>query len=361
MYTPEYEALVACATRISDQWRELDRDYEAFPAVVLELTKDLDLSYFGQLQNLHRLGADPRVAELQRPSTFSDLYFKLYDDGHYWVEVLNWWASDVNTHDHDFSGVQFQLTGKSLNVTVKFRADEAVEGVELGHFEVAQATVWEPGTTSIVVAGDGEPHQVCHLNLPTVSLLFRTHPMPELGPQNNYFAPFMRGSYKIATIAVRTRLKMLRMLARSDQEIFEERFWQSVREQTVQANLFTIVKLGDLLYTEKYAHLLAGFAGSGIAGAEMITQAVGHYRATDYLKALMKDRVGPDGLDGLSIATLASGWDGASLGAIQEQLASQGWATDVDQSLVRAFEDGSIRRQGDINRILRRFGRQLTR
>jgi hypothetical protein len=352
MSIPEYDALVECATRVSKEWEQVDREIDAFPAIVCELTKNLDLSYFGELANLHRVGRDPRVGDLQRPSTFSDLYFKLYDDGHYWVEVLNWWASDLNIHDHDFSGVQFQLTGRSLNVTFKFQGEDLVQGIQPGRFDVGQATVWTPGVNSPVIAGDGEPHSVCHLDLPTVSLLFRTYPVPELGPQRNYFPPELRGSYRIATTAMRTRLKILRMLSRSDAEQFRRAFRETVEEQTVQENVFTVIKMTDILFSAQFAHLLTDLAESDIERGSTIVAAAGHYRSTDYLKALMKERPGNDSI---SIAALASSWDEESLRAIQGQLAAAGWETDIGPALLRAVRDGALRDRSDIDRILRRY------
>src|SRR5690348_9352630 len=100
---------------ISDEWRKHDNDCAAFPDIVCSKTKGLDLSYFGELSNLVETLEDPHVAVLQTPSTFSDLYVQLFNNGRFHVEVLNWWRSDINIHDHDFSGVQFQLKGLSLN------------------------------------------------------------------------------------------------------------------------------------------------------------------------------------------------------------------------------------------------------
>ncbi|ALE73013.1 hypothetical protein AD006_15295 [Pseudonocardia sp. EC080610-09] len=298
------------------------------------------------------------MGDLQQPSTFSDLYFKLYDDGHYWVEVLNWWASDLNIHDHDFSGVQFQLSGKSLDVTFKFQGDDIQEGVQPGRFDINQATVWTPGTASVVLPGDAAPHSVCHLNLPTVSLLFRTYPVAELGPQRNYFPPDVRGSYKVATTAMRTRLKIMRMLSRSDPDAFREAFRGTTQGQTVQANLFTVIKMTDILFTPQYSALLAELASSDVLLGDVVVNAGAHYRSTDFLKALMKERPGSGSLgDGsVSIAALASSWDEHSLNMILSQLSDAGWKTDVGGALSRAVGDGSLAGAGDADRILRRYG-----
>src|ERR1700744_3691045 len=110
-----HQALLAVMPKIEKAWRRFDNNCAYFADIVYEHTRDLDLSPFGELSNLTRLLQDPSVASIQQASLFADFFFKLCDNGLFWIEVLNWWGSDINIHDHDFSGMQFQLKGDSLN------------------------------------------------------------------------------------------------------------------------------------------------------------------------------------------------------------------------------------------------------
>ncbi|MGH9995123.1 MAG: hypothetical protein ACRD4J_07800, partial [Nitrososphaeraceae archaeon] len=64
------------------------------------------MSITSQVQKCHRESfaflQHPSVAILQQLSSLSDLYIRLYDNGRFWVEVLNWWSLDISIHDHDF-------------------------------------------------------------------------------------------------------------------------------------------------------------------------------------------------------------------------------------------------------------------
>src|SRR5689334_3210227 len=90
---------------IDQEWQRKGLGLEEFPELVWERTRDLDLRPLAALPSTVALLDRPEIARHQESSSFSDLYLRLYDNGHFWIEVLNWWGSDINIHDHDFSGV----------------------------------------------------------------------------------------------------------------------------------------------------------------------------------------------------------------------------------------------------------------
>lgn len=328
----EYEELVSLADRLSVTWAEAGRQVADFPQLAARVTAGADLSYFGDLANLTRLMEQPEVAKLQRTSNFSDLYFMLYDDGHYWIEVLNWWGSDINIHDHDFSGVQHQLTGESLNIKYAFEGSEAFAGIDQGSMNVATAEIWRAGDMSLILPGAQEPHTVNHLTVPTVSLLFRTHPNPAYGPQNNYFPPGVRSSYGVADIAYRTRLKSLRVLSRGDRAEFHRSFRYVWDLQSEAQNLFTIIKMVDVLFREEHSSLVQAIGSDSISGL-MLAECGAYFRATDFLLNTIKKMPGLTDDQTLAVAVLAAGWDRNSIEAVVQQLGAQGRNVDLGTSV----------------------------
>ena len=224
--------MLEVARSIEREWLAHDNDCDQFPGIVYRLTEKLDLSEFGDLSNLPALLQNPYTASLQRPSTFSDLYLKLYDNGRFWIEVLNWWGSDINVHDHNFSGVQFQLKGNSLNVGYHFDAKERMTNLNFGELSVVDAEIWKKVTARLSEPGTIAPHNVSHLDVPTVSLLIRTHPVLAYGHQWNYLAPGVTGNYGVADIIFRKKVGALRLLSKGPRDDFHRTVRKVLQSQT---------------------------------------------------------------------------------------------------------------------------------
>jgi hypothetical protein len=271
---------------IDAEWSQAGRSLESFPGIAWRHTDRLDLTPLGQLEACAALLDAPAIAALQQPSSFSDLYLRLYDNGHFWVEVLNWWQSDINVHDHDFSGVQFQLCGEALNIQYAFDTDEECDGIRFGTLRVDSAARWSPGSRSLVVPGRQAPHNVCHLGCPTVSLLIRTHPRTGYGPQWNYFAPGVAASYDVADLCFRKRVKALRLLAQHDESpVFEQAFRHYTTGLDLRQLLFVLMKMIDILFDTHRVHLVHELLASGRPHIADIIEAVSVHRAAEVVKA----------------------------------------------------------------------------
>lgn len=324
-----YDALLQATAAIEAQWRSVDNECDAFADIVWRVTDGLDLSAFGDLTYLTELLTLPQIAALQHPSTFSDLYLKLFDNGRFWVEVLNWWGSDINVHDHNFSGVQFQLTGRSLNVVYRYEAEATLSDITLGHLAVGRAELWRQGVRSIVRPGAAEPHNVSHLDVPTVSLLIRTHPVARYGHQNNYLAPDVTGNYSVADIVFRKKVGALRLMAKGRPEAFSKAFRHVLAHQTHAENLFTMLKMMDILFRAEHTHLLEAYAEEGELESRLV-RAVAFSRAQNYLTNGLKYVDDLTDEEVLLVSALASSFDEPSLAHITADLARDGHSLDCE-------------------------------
>jgi hypothetical protein len=270
----------------------------------------------------------PEIARLQQLSSFSDLYIKLYDNGRFWVEILNWWGSDINIHDHDFSGIQFQLCGYSLNVDYAFAESEDRGDLRLGKVTVTGAKVWHPGDRSVVMPGRETPHNVCHLNLPTVSLLVRTHPARKFGPQWNYFPPGVAANYGIADAVFRKNVKALRLLTRGDLQQFRRAFRRYAACSKPEQLLFTLIKMIDIVFEPRFVELLHDLIESGDPVRESIVEAAAYHRAIEAIKVL-RHRFELSWDERLALSVVGSSFDAESVGAISERLMAGEFDGDV--------------------------------
>lgn len=274
-------------TEIDAAWAAVGRSLEAFPDIVRDHTAGLDLTPFGVLEDVVELLDERTIAEQQRLSSFSDLYLRIFDNSHFWVEILNWWGSDINIHDHDFSGVQFQLKGDAFNLLYVFDAAEVVEGVSIGEVTLKSAERWVEGRTSVVLPGRLAPHNVCHVGMPTVSLLIRTHPRRSYGPQWNYFPPGIAASYQVADVCFRKRVGALRLLARGeDRPAFHRAFRTYVQELALNQLLFVLVKMIDIVFETAHVELVLELAESARPYVSEVIRAVAAHKAAEVIKAL---------------------------------------------------------------------------
>ncbi len=277
------------ASLVEVKWTRLNNDYNIFPEVVLEEFKNFDFSYFAELSNLSQILNDPSIRSLQSPSSFSDLYYKIFDNGKFWIEILNWWGLDINIHDHDFSGVQFQLLGESFNTVYNYEDEETYHDIAFGSYNIKRVELWKAGDYSIVRPGRVEPHNVVHLSTPTVSLLIRTHPHQNYGPQNNYFPPLIRANYGLADGFFRKKVALLRLLATGNKENFHKTFKEIVSNQNASENLFTIIKMADILFTHDNSELLLDTLNSIDTVTEVMIQAGAYYKNVTFLSYIVKN------------------------------------------------------------------------
>lgn len=316
------ESILQKAKLIEEKWLKSENSYEEFPSIVLSEFQDFDFFYFSELSNLPEILDDASIRKLQGPSSFSDLYYRIFDNGKFWIEILNWWGLDINIHDHDFSAVQFQLAGESFNTVYSFTDQQKIPNLTYGSFDIKRVELWQPGDYSVVKPGRSEPHNVVHLNIPSVSLLIRTHPHSSYGPQNNYFPPNLRANYGLADNYFRKKIALLRLLSKGDKEKFFKTFKTIVSNQSSSENLFTIIKMTDVLFSKQNENLLIDFSDSKKTMNQLIIQAGASYKNVTFLTYIVKNTDGLSQNDLYLIAILICSFDKKSFNNIYSKFRS---------------------------------------
>ena len=312
---------------IRRDWQRVDNRAECFPEIVLRRTEGIDFTAFGDLPSTMQLLEDAYIGELQAPSNFSDLYIMLYADSNFYVEMLHWWKSDINIHDHDFSAVQFQVKGRSLNVVYDFDEARLDDGLSEGRLSVRRADLLEPGESSVVRAGSVDPHVVVHLNEPTISLLIRTQPKPFFAPQRNYFPPGVAVDWALATPVYRKKIAALRFLYEVDPAAFGDALRRNLENGSPSESLFVLERLQDILFEQNNTHLLVEFASRGRL-EEKIVYCIVRWRAYLFLSNEVKVLPELDLDERLGVGMLMTGLDSQGMKVMARDLARAG--RDVD-------------------------------
>ena len=326
-----YDDIQELCAKIENSWLKYNYASEDFYKVAAELTGDIDLSPLGDLGNQMRLMDHPAVRLNQQPSTFSDLYFQLFNNGRFMIEILNWHGSHVNVHDHDFSGVQFQLKGRSLNVIYDFESNDRQGALRLGSLNVRRAEVWQPGGRSLIRPGAMDPHGVFHLSHPTTSLLIRTLPTPRLGVQTNYF-PTVAGHYSVNTTLQRKKLTALALLVKQEPDEFRSLLENFLDTQSLAESFFMMVKLGPQLFQEEFVALMYAYAERGERESALVASVIAN-NGIDFFKshATSVSNITED--EKLALSVVAASNTVANFKKIQAALADGGQGIDVGQNL----------------------------
>lgn len=342
-----------CA-QIEEEWKKQDYNVEAFPYIVedLDAYHRCDLQAFSNLRFLRQCLDIPKVSEIQRLSSFSDVYYRLFDNGKFWVEVLNWWGSDINIHDHDFSAVQYQLKGSALNVEYEFSPlGKPKEGVVVGDYSIRNAALWRPGRHSIVRPGRIAPHNICHIDRPTVSLLIRTHPHAEFGPQWNYFPPGVASSYGVADAVFRKNIKSLRLLAAHDEVSFREAVADFARERPASQRLFAAIKMVDILFDEKFSEELFRL----LEDDENLIKSVSYFRVMEEIK-FFKNVADLSFDETVALSVVGTAYDADSLEDVCHSIFGKAAEHSVLPNLVTALGRVAQQERLRIARVLALYG-----
>lgn len=329
-----YNKIDEVCKKIEKSWQKINFNCEDFYKIVSDYQNEFDFSNLGEITNQVQLLQEPQIATQQVPSTFSDMYFKLFDNGRFLIEILNWWGGHVNIHDHDFTAVQFQLKGKSLNVVYDFDEQEKFGALTFGKLNVRNASIWNEGSKNIVRHGNLDPHCVFHIGRPTTSLLIRTHPTSRLGAQSNYF-PSLKAHYYVNSTVQRKKLTGLSLLSKSQPHEFKKCLNIFLNEQSLSENFFMLLKLGQICFQSEYIEILKNYARRGIHESKIIEN-VACNNAIDFFKNKANIETQLSDSERIALFALSASRGQLDLQLISEAIESEIKEQDFD-SLINSF------------------------
>lgn len=351
--------LMDLCLKIEKKWARYDRDCEIFPDIVFELTSDFDFSELKNIEENFKLLRDPYVGSLQKPSSFSNLNMKLYESKNIYVELLHWWKNDITIHDHDFSGVQFQIEGSSLNVIYDFEKKDVFGRIERGKLFPRSAEVWKPGNRSVVNPGKKDPHMVMHLSEPTISLLIRTQPRPYFAPQKNYLFPSMSICYDVADSLFRKKLAAIDLLNQVQPQAFKDSLEAFLEDSSPTECFFILEKLQNIAFKEDNLDFIQNLSKKGQVW-EMIVKSLIYRKAYNYLSKSIKTMSFLSDADRLGLSIIMASYDEVSRNKIIEDLKDANTVFDIDKTLSKISKNMDRNETEKFYRILHLFEKSYT-
>jgi len=345
------------ADKIEARWRRDDYSCYSFANIAkseMDLADITSLFSFNQLNSLLNLNA---LNKIQIASEFSELHMKLFDNGKFYIELLNWWDKDTSIHDHGFSGVLLQLQGSALNTIYSFDEEtEVSHNLSIGSIKLTEAYISKTGDCRIIPFGRTEKHAVLHLEQPTVSLIVRTHPITELSPQLNYFPPFLRVNHSATDISFNKKIKYFKLLSMIDAETCRSQFLQELKCSSATEQFWLMIKMSEFLYHPGNIDLLQDYVDASETDNEKnlklkLVSSVTQRRSSQFII----DKIKPlytESNDRLFLSCLASSYSSEDRTVIFSKMG----ITDVDNKISRFMEEIPLTVKPKMVHILKTLG-----
>lgn len=261
------------ANRIENRWRDIDYSCYGFADIAKDEMLRADLVNAFEFKLLNQFINRSEIKAIQIASEFSELHMKLFDNGKFYIEVLNWWDKDTSIHDHGFSGVLLQLEGSALNALYTFEEDATVShSLRLGSIKLKDIQISNKGDYRVIPCGRDECHAVLHLEQPTISLIIRTHPVVELSPQLNYFPPHLLVDHSAIDIAFGKRIKYFKLLGMMQGSSFRDELLLTMNSSSHTENFWLLMKLSGLIFSPGNIAIVRDFIETANSSSDKVVR-----------------------------------------------------------------------------------------
>ncbi len=177
---------------VDEAWRARQYDEFQFSEVALEVLGNASLSTSVDLQSILERCLDPAANEFRIRGSFGDLPLIVYETPQFYVQVLMWTTATTNIHQHGFSGAFRVFAGSSIHSQYEFHTRERINSrISVGDAELKTIELLRQGQTHEIISGSGLTHALFHLDLPSVSVVVRTHAEPWSSPQMTLYPPHL--------------------------------------------------------------------------------------------------------------------------------------------------------------------------
>lgn len=288
------------ASLIDEEWKKCDYSCYKFPDVVMRKTGSYNFADEFKFSDIITMLQDTNVRNVQIVSEFSDLHFKLFDNGKFYIEILNWWNRDTSIHDHGFSGVLFQLSGTGFNAIYTYEEEECIsQHLRVGKIGLSTVQLSQKGDVRVIPSGREEKHAVLHIEQPTISLIIRTHPVIDLSPQLNYFPPYLLMDHSAIDNVFNKEIKFFQLLFLQNQELAKSKILEAMGAASMTQCFWYLMKLSNIILSPSHIDMLSIFINQSNTDSErklkekLITSTVARKSSQyiiDEVKPLFQDR-----------------------------------------------------------------------
>ena len=175
---------------VYDRWKQENFDLSVFPGIAEEALRENPPSDHVDLGSLIQDFLLNDEQPFQTSSGFGQPELIVYDNPKFYIQILFWLDGTTDIHQHEFSGAFHVMEGSSIHSHFEFGNVRPVTAhFRLGDLKLKDATLLETGSTVQIISGRSCIHSLFHLEIPSVTVVIRTHSDPGTGPQFTYLPP----------------------------------------------------------------------------------------------------------------------------------------------------------------------------
>ncbi|MHA3773751.1 hypothetical protein ACXR0O_19635 [Verrucomicrobiota bacterium sgz303538] len=174
------------------RWKEKNFSLAAFPEIAQTALEERPPSEHVDVPALIQEFLLDDEQPFQTTSGFGQPELVVYDDPRFYIQILFWLEGTTDIHQHMFSGAFHVLQGSSIHSHFEFENMQPISAhIRVGDLRMTSTQLLETGSTVPIISGGGYVHSLFHLDMPSLTVVVRTHTDPGTGPQFTYLPPHM--------------------------------------------------------------------------------------------------------------------------------------------------------------------------
>ena len=197
----------------------------------------------------------------QTSSGFGQPEVIVYDDPRFYIQILVWLEGTTDIHQHEFSGAFHVLAGSSIHAHFEFLNPCPVSAhLRVGELRMKDIRLLEAGATVPIISGGSCIHSLFHLDMPSISVVIRTHHDPGTGPQFTYLPPHIAVDPNHHDALTTRRKQLLDVLERTDDPTYADLVLEMLGGLDFERGFFILQNcMGHLKSLEAWEEALAVF------------------------------------------------------------------------------------------------------
>ena len=226
---------------VYERWKQENFSLPAFPGIARGALEEQNPAENVDLAALIRDFLLDDEQPFQSSAGFGQPELIVYDNPRFYIQVLFWLDGTTDIHQHEFSGAFHVMTGSSIHSRFEFEdARQITAHFRVGNLKLKETQLLETGSTVPIISGRSCIHSLFHLEMPSITVVVRTHSDPGTGPQFTYLPPHVAVD-PVQNDALTTRRKQLiDVLERTNDSLYPELVLEMIEELDFERGFFIL-------------------------------------------------------------------------------------------------------------------------
>ncbi len=175
---------------VQKRWQQKNFSLESFPEIASSAMVESPPSESVDLEEMIHEFLINDDQPFQSQSGFGQPELVAFNHSRFYIQILFWLEGTTDVHQHEFSGAFHVMSGSSIHAEYEFETAHPVTPyLSVGDLQMKKIALLETGRTVPISSGRRCIHSLFHLDMPSVTVVIRTHNDPGTGPQFNYLPP----------------------------------------------------------------------------------------------------------------------------------------------------------------------------